>query len=125
MDQVEKDVVNFKKCMEKYHIDSNDTSCLINPKSKELQVNVDKIFRLLINGKRAQPPLKILAVMMFAGLGVQYEGMQALLYNEFDKKRIKVFKAEAKIRSLADAFPNAFIMCIFACDRSVYNFQRN
>ena len=113
--------------MERYRVDSRETSCLINPKSNELLKKINKISEILVNGRKNQLKTKTLVVMMFTGLGIQYDGMQALLYNEFDnKKRIKVFKAEAKVRILAEiAGSSGFIMSIFACDRSVYNPWRN
>ena len=51
-----------------------------------------------------------------------YEGEQVLLTNEFDKKTqfYKLFKAENKLRHLAEEYANAYLIGIFACCRQVY-----
>ena len=62
-------------------------------------------------------------IFFFAGHGVLFEGSQAILLNEFDKRSgfYKMKKVEAKLRSLAETFPNSYVVGIFACCRQYYN----
>ena len=64
-----------------------------------------------------------LLIFFFAGHGVLLEGSQAILLNEYDKRSgfYKLKKVEAKLRSLAETFPNAYVVGIFACCRQYYN----
>ena len=45
-----------------------------------------------------------------------------MIYNEFDQKtgEVKRLMAERTLRSWSEIFPSAYIMAIFACDRTVY-----
>ena len=36
-----------------------------------------------------------------------------------------MFNAETKIRVWAECYQNSYILCIFACDRTVYEIGRN
>ena len=60
--------------------------------------------------------------MMFTGVGAQIESTQALIFDQFDKRtnKVRVCKAEAKIRTWSEIFPNAYFLSIFACNRTVY-----
>ena len=61
-------------------------------------------------------------MFLFAGLGMYYDGGLALCYNQFDKEgKIEKFKAEMKMRSWGSIYRHAFLMSIFACDRTSYN----
>ena len=54
-------------------------------------------------------------------------GQQVLLVNEFDKASsfYKKFTVEAKIRALAEAFPNSYSLAFFACCREIYDKTRH
>ena len=62
-------------------------------------------------------------MLMFTGVGALIEGTQALVYNEFDKRtgNVKIVMAGKKIRLWSEVFPNAYIVAIFACSRTVYD----
>ena len=64
-----------------------------------------------------------LIIFLFTGRGMMQEGQQVLLMNEFDKKTrfYKIFKAESKLRFLAETYPNSYMIGIFACSRQLYN----
>ena len=51
------------------------------------------------------------------------EGQQNLLYNEFDnnQKFYRLLRAEAKLRTFAEIYPNSYIISIFACCRQMYD----
>ena len=66
---------------------------------------------------------KYLVIFLFAGHGLQLDGMQVMLYNEFNQKQsfYKLFRAEAKLRSYAEIYHNAYIIGIFACCRQTFD----
>ena len=110
--------------MEKYLIRGEDSVSLVDPPPSEVNTELDKINKKLREGKAQKPSRNYFIVLLFAGLGVQKEGGQALVYNDFDKDgAIKLFKAEAKVRSWGSIYPNAYLLCIFACDRTIYDEQ--
>ena len=99
MDDVKQQVLEFKACMEKYHVREEDSALLLDPPPYKVNKELDKINKQLREGKSMKPSKNIFIVMLFAGIGVQYEGAQARVYNEFNKKgEIALLKAEAKIR---------------------------
>ena len=69
--------------------------------------------------KAKKPVEKYLIIFLFAGHGILKDGMQALLYNEYDPSTrfYKVLNAEAKLRLWSEIYPNAYIIGIFACCR--------
>ena len=67
-----------------------------NPSGKDQGDGLDKISKQLRQAKRAKPPENYLVVMLFAGHGILKDGMQVLLYNEYDPTTgfYKILKAE-------------------------------
>ena len=67
-----------------------------NPSPTQFGKAIDEISKKLREGKRAKPPVNYLVVILFAGHGVLKDGMQVLLYNEFDQATgfYKLLKAE-------------------------------
>ena len=61
--------------------------------------------------------------MLFAGHGILKDGMQVMLYNEYDQATgfYKLLKAEQKIRIWAEIFPNFYGIGIFACCRQLWD----
>ena len=102
--------------MEKYHIRKDDSVILENPSPQDVEKELDEINRVLKISKRQSK--NILIVMFMTGLGIQNDGVQALVYNQFDKKtgQVKVLMAERKLRSWVELYPNSYIISIFACD---------
>ena len=80
------------------------------------------IFTKLMEGNRVDKT-NYLLIFFFAGHGVLLEGSQAILVNEFDKRSgfYKMKKVELKLRTLAESFPNAYVVGIFACCRQYFN----
>ena len=54
------------------------------------------------------------------------DGKEFALLNEFDKKENFYTKVavEKKLRSWALIFPHAYLVCIFACCRQIYDKER-
>ena len=90
-----------------------------NPSSTETGKQLELLSRRIRQGKQAKPPENYLVVMLFAGHGILKDGMQVLLYNEYDHETgfYKMLKAEAKMRIWAEIFPNLYILGIFASCR--------
>ena len=61
-------------------------------------------------------------ICLFAGHGVLKDGAQCLIYNEYVAKTnfYRVLTAEKVVRGTADAYTNAYMVCIFACCRQLY-----
>ena len=73
-------------------------------------------------GASKKPRRNIFVVFLFAGLGVFFDGGLTIFYNAFEKDgKIQKFCAEKKMRSWGEVYKHAFLMCIFACDRTTYN----
>ena len=70
-----------------------------------------------------KPMKRYLIIFLFAGHGLQKDGMQEMLYNEFDTRNCfyKLFRAEVKLRSFAEIFQNAYVIGIFACCRQTFD----
>ena len=78
---------------------------------------------MLKAGKKKKPLEKYLLIFLFAGHGLMVDGLQNLVYNEFDpnSKFYKLLRAEAKLRAYAEIYPNSYIISIFACCRQNYD----
>ena len=78
---------------------------------------------MLRKGKKAKQPINYLVVILFAGHGILRDGMQSLLFNEYDPKTgfYKLLKVEAKLRVWAEIYPNLYTIGIFACCRQLYD----
>ena len=120
---VEKNVVDFKACMEKYGIKGEDAICLIDKSSKDVDTAVNDLSKKLRVAKKNSPVENILTVFLFAGRGMIFEGYQVLLYDEYDPINgfFKKFVAEKKICSWAEIYHNTYILCIISCDRNIHN----
>ena len=67
-------VQNFKACMEKYLIRHEESHTMLNPTPKEVEASFDDISKNLKEGKRKEPSRNIFVVLLFAGIGLQFEG---------------------------------------------------
>ena len=76
---VQKNVTDFSKCMEKYHIRQEDSVILHDPSPSEVDEKFGEFSKKLMANKRKSQTT--LLVMFFTGLGIQIDGVQALLYN--------------------------------------------
>ena len=97
-----------------------------NPSMNVVGKVLDKISKELREAKKMKPPEKHLIVFLFAGHGVLRDGMQYLIYNEWNKKErfYQMLSAEAKLRSWAEIYPNSYIIGIFACCRQLYDHKK-
>ena len=82
-----------------------------------------QIHRKLRAGKSKKPMERYLLFFMFTGHGLLTDGMQNLIFNDYDPKTnfYKMYRAEAKIRSFAETYPNSYVIGIFACSRSTFD----
>ena len=72
---------------------------------------------------KASPDNTFLLVYALAGHGMQMEGRQIVLINQYDSKTgfYKLWGIEADIRRLATANTNAYIIGLFACCREIFS----
>ena len=94
-----------------------------NPSSALVTAEMGKLSKRLRAGKSKRPVENYFIVFLFAGHGILKDGMQAMLYNEYDEASAfyKVLTAEAKLRLWSEIYPNAYIVGIFACCRQLYD----
>ena len=80
------------------------------------------VSKRISDGKKKTPVENYLVIFLFAGHGMLKDGMQVMLYNEYDKKAefYKLMMAEAKLRGWAEIYPNSYIIGIFACCRQLH-----
>lgn len=62
-------------------------------------------------------PQKIVIFYVFAGHGVQFNGMQSLLVNEHSCNFYFRFKAEYIVRKLSQNYQNSYNVVLYACCR--------
>ena len=86
----------------------------------------NKIRAKLKAGKEKQPRVNYLVVCLFACHGILKDGMQYVVFNEFDKKAqfYKMMKVEFLLCDFAHKYPNSYIIGIFACCRQLYNHKK-
>ena len=81
----------------------------------ELNSELHRLFKSL-------PEETVLALSCFASHGMIQDGRQVILLNEFfsSKGFYKIFGVEENIRLLAQKYPNAYLVVIFACCREIF-----
>ena len=74
-----------------------------------------------------QGTTRYLFLFVVAGHGMNYEGRQVVLLNEFDAKRkfYKWWNIEERIRKFAARFENSHFLAFFACCREYYNKEKH
>ena len=80
-----------------------------------LNADLHRLFKSL-------PEETILALSCFASHGMIQDGRQVILLNEFysPKGFYRIFGVEENIRLLAQKYPNAYLVVIFACCREIF-----
>ena len=100
-----KDCNQLKKCLQKYEIMYEDIYDLSNdPSPDECDKVLNMISKKIREGKNKSVPVEnYLIICLFAGHGVLKDGMQTMLYNQYDKKTgfYKFMNAEKKLRGWA------------------------
>ena len=91
---------------------------LMEPIMKECNaviVELNKLFKSL-------PQETVLTLSCFASHGMIQSGRQVILLNELlsDKGFYKFFGVEENIRMLAQKYPNAYLVVIYACCREIF-----
>ena len=109
----------MKDFLLKFGVKEENIHLLDNPTEGETRKLYMQILRKLVAGRKKSPQEDYLVIHTFAGHGVQDQGTQWLLHNEYCKARgfYKMFGAENKLRMLAQEFQNSYQIGIFACCR--------
>ena len=117
---MQKDCKELLQCLSKYGFKKRNVFNLSkDPTRRDVEYSLIAISSMLRAGKKKKPLDKFLVIFLFAGHGLMVEGQQNLLYNEFDnrEKFYRLLRAEAKLRTFAEIYPNSYIISIFACCR--------
>ena len=120
LETVSDDCDEFQEVLSKYGIKSKHLYNLDkNPTSRDVETAMKQIGKKLREGKHKVPMERYLVMFLFAGHGLQRDGLQVMLYNEFDPKTRfhKQLRAELKLRTWAEIYPNSYIVCMFASCR--------
>ena len=93
------------------------------PKSKDY----NRVIKNIMTRCRRKPEEDFLIVGCFAGHGMQKEGNQVLLFNEYDEKNkfYKLCTIEADIRILSKFYRNSYSIIIFAACREVFSLEKH
>ena len=124
LNDVQSDCIKLRQCLVKFEIMDQDIYDLSdNPTMQQVGKVFDSISKELRESKKKKPADKHLLVFLFAGHGVLRDGMQFLIYNEYNKREgfYQMLSAEAKLRSWAEIYPQTYIIGIFACCRQLYD----
>ena len=105
LDTVKQDCKIFKECLLKYEFMEHEILDLSNdPDLKTVTKVIGDLSTKIRKGKRARPVENYLIIFLFAGHGILKDGVQHLLYNEYDTKTqfYKLFAAEKKLRAWSE-----------------------
>ena len=71
---------------------------------------------------KSLPQETVLALSCFASHGMIRDGRQVILVNEFLSGNgfYKIFGVEENVRQMAQKFPNAYLVVIYACCREIF-----
>ena len=112
------------ECLLRYELLEKDIAKLYDDEctDKSIGGTFDKISARLRASKKSLTQDKYLIFVLLASHGILIDGMTQIALNQFDKKKefYKMINAEAKLRYWAEIYPNAYIICIFACCRQLY-----
>ena len=61
----------------------------------------------------------------FAGHGIQRDGEQLLVINEFFNGFYRFWNTENDIRVMAKKYPNTYSLAIYACCREIYSTSKH
>ena len=128
LDGVFKDLNAFDYAFSAYDMRKGDDRShsleilIINPSYTKVIEAWKKLERILIEHSNE----RVLVTYLFSGHGLDFEGIQSVVVNEFDaaKKFYRINKAEDRIKKLALRYKNSFHMVIFSCCREVYSPNR-
>ena len=114
------DINAFKECME--HYDMTNPENVYELHNESFKSN-NKTFIKIKNRLKNDPDSKYLIFIVAAGHGMNAQGQQVLLVNEFQPQNnfYKWLAIEQYIRAFAKIFPNSYTMAFFACCREIYS----
>ena len=122
-----RDCRSIRRSGNKYGItDAGPDNIYIMENAPTLQ-KYQKAIRHITKRLQDNPETGHLILACFAGHGVQYNGQQALLTNEFDDRTsfYKMCHAERKVRTLTGMFRNAYVVAVFICCRDLSDKERH
>ena len=92
---------------------------IINPNYKEVTEAWKKLGRILTEHDRE----RVLVTYLFAGHGLDVEGIQSVAINEFEEKKqfYRLNLAEGRIKTLARKHKHSYHVVVFSCCREVYS----
>ena len=63
-----------------------------------------------MEGRKSDPPEDFLVIHVFSANGLQVNGMQSIMFNDYDEenKFYRLFEAENLLRELSDEFSNLY-----------------
>ena len=110
---------SFKKYGDLYFGPDDMYKLVDDPSYKE----INKLKRQLMKDLKKWAKEKTLVVYILASHGIQENGSQGVVVNEFDENTgfYKIWKVESMVRTLADIFPNSYHLTFFACCREVFD----
>ena len=71
------------------------------------------------------PDRKMAFFYAFAGHGIQCDGQQFVVVNQFVKGFYYLWNTEARIRKMAKDFPNTYSLAVYACCREIYSLKNH
>ena len=127
LDKCKDDIDLIRKCLAKYGIidmGRNDSYLLDDTPT------YNRVFKVRTSIKKRikkTPDNTFVLVFALAGHGMQMDGRQIVLINQYDKKTrfYKLWSIEADIRGMAKNNTNAYVIGLFACCREIFNNQKH
>jgi hypothetical protein len=118
------DINAFKECMKYYDLTDPDNIYELHNKSFR---ECNKTFINIKNRLKKEPETNYIIFIVAAGHGMNSEGQQVLLVNEYKpaNKFYKWLAIEEYIRAFAKIFPNSYTLAFFACCREIYSFEKH
>ena len=98
---------------------------ILNPALETANVSfkqLSELQKILRNRLTKEVDSLHLCMQFFAGHGMQRDGLQVIVVNEFDPygKFYKLYRAEQRIRYSSETFNNCYFIGIFACCREIF-----
>ena len=109
----------MKDFLLKFGVPSNNIFHLQDPSEHATnQAYIDLVEKLL-DGRKCDPPEDFLVIHIFSANGLQVNGMQSIMFNDYDEenKFYRLFEAENLLRELSNEFSNLYQIGIFTSSR--------
>ena len=121
-----KDIETFKRPMKHYGILDSGPGDMYDMKEPSFE-EVVQVRKHLNKRFLRNPDVNFLVFYIFACHGIQKDGKQSVVVNEFDTKTkfLKLINIESYIREWASKYHNTYHVALFACCREIYDEQRH